>query len=460
NFEEAIVFFKKAKETQPGAPAVSYYLGVALKKAGDIKGAMDNLIEALNMVPPVAEAYTELIEIYYSQDKLTEAKEWIAKAEAASVKPGAVAFFKGLVLLKEDDNTGAIEAFNKAKELDLSLAQSVNYQLAAAYSKERQFANAKTALEAVIEADPASDMASFAKEYQKAVEDNIANNRQWRFTLGIAYRFDDNVLLKPEDGIPGIDISGQRDSAIINTFRIDYQPNLGSKWFLNAQYNLISNLYFRNDTHNLLIQSLTLNPGYNLKDAAISLPITYNYALLKGSAYMGLLSLRPTANWMFEKSHIAQGFIGYERRDMLGALLDPDENRTGNRYLGGLGYVYILSEGKGMLNFRYEYSQDITEGQNWANVGNKLSAGATMPLAADIYGILNFESFFQNYKYDHTVFGFKRIDDTYTGTVGVVWQAANFMDVNLQYMHTTAYSNIFLYKYNRNMVTTGVEFRF
>ncbi|MBF0459089.1 MAG: tetratricopeptide repeat protein [Nitrospirae bacterium] len=460
NFEEAIISLRKAKESQPGSSAIAYYLGVALKKTGDIKGAEESFTEALNIVPPVAEAYTELIEVYFSQDKLNEAKEWIAKAEAAKARPGSVAFLKGLVLLKEDDNTGAIEAFNKAKELDPSLTQTVNYQLAAAYNRERKFTDAKTALAAVIEADPSSDMASFAKEYQKAVEDNIASNRQWRFTLGIAYRYDDNVLLKPEDGIPGVDISGQRDSAILNTLRIDYQPELGSKWFLNLQYNLVSNIYFNNDSHNLLIQSLTLNPGYNFKDGAVYFPVTYNYVLLQERGYMGLLSIKPTVNWMFEKDHIAQAFAGYERRAMLGTILDPDEDRTGNRYLAGLGYIYILSEGKGMLNVRYEYSQDLTEGQNWANVGNKLSAGATVPLIQDLYGVLNFEAFFQDYKYDHTVFGYKRIDDTYTGTASVVWAATKFMDVSLQYSHTTAYSNIYLYKYNRNMYTTSVEFKF
>ncbi|MBF0517460.1 MAG: tetratricopeptide repeat protein [Nitrospirae bacterium] len=461
NYEEAIIFFKHAKETQPGSSAISYYLGVALKKTGDEKGAEENFIEALAAVPPVEEAYTELIEICYSQDKLTAAKEWIAKAEAAKVRPATGAFLKGLVLLKEGDNAGAIESLNKAKELDSSLTQTVNYQLAGAYNKQRKYTEAKTSLEAVIEADPSSDMASFAKEYQKAVEENMASDKQWRFTIGLAYRYDDNVLLKPEDGIPGVDISGQRDSAILTTLRVDYQPNLGSgQWFVNMQYNLVGNYYFKNDSHDLLIQSLTLNPGYNFKDGAIYLPVTYNYALLNGKNYMGLLSVKPTVNWMFEKDHIAQAFAGYERRDMLGTISDPDEDRTGNRYLTGLGYIYILSKGKGMLNFRYEYSQDLTKGSNWANMGNKLSAGATLPFIDKLYGVLNFEAFFQKYKYDHTVFGYKRCDDTYTGTASLVWQATNFMDVTVQYSHTTAYSNIYLYKYNRNMYTTGVEFKF
>ncbi|MBF0486754.1 MAG: tetratricopeptide repeat protein [Nitrospirae bacterium] len=460
NFEEAIVFFKKAKEAQPGSSAISYYLGVALKKTGDTKGAEENFVEALTIVPPVEEAYTELIEVYYTQDKLKEAKEWIAKAEAAKARPGSVAFLKGLVLLKDGDNDGAIEAFNKAKELDPSLAQTVNYQLAAAYNRERRFTDAKTALDAVIEADPSSDMASFAKEYQKAVEENISANREWRFAIGISYRYDDNVLLKPEGGIPGVEISGQRDSAILNTLRIDYQPNLGNTWFLNMQYNLISNYYFRNASHDLLIQSLTANPGYGFKDGAIYLPITYNYALLNGSKYMGLLSAKPTVNWMFEKDHIAQAFVGYERRDMLGDISDPDEDRTGNRYLTGLGYIYLLSHGKGMLNFRYEYSSDMTQGQNWANMGNKLTAGAMIPIVQDVYGVLNFEAFFQRYYNENTFFGYKRKDDTYTATASIVWQATKFMDVSMQYSHTTADSNIYLYQYNRNMYTTGVEFKF
>ncbi|MBF0554345.1 MAG: outer membrane beta-barrel protein [Nitrospirae bacterium] len=102
----------------------------------------------------------------------------------------------------------------------------------------------------------------------------------------------------------------------------------------------------------------------------------------------------------------------------------------------------------------------MTQGQNWANMGNKLTAGATIPIIQDVYGVLNFEAFFQRYYNDNTFFDYKRKDNTYTGTASIVWQATKFMDVSVQYAHTTADSNIYLYQYNRNMYTTGVEFKF
>ncbi|MBF0464476.1 MAG: tetratricopeptide repeat protein [Nitrospirae bacterium] len=460
NYEEALELLKKAQQEQPATSVISYYLGITFKKIGDLKSAEKYLKESLHYVPPMKEAYVELIGTLYVSNKLEEALQWIQKAENNDVVPGQIAFLKGLVLLKDDDNSEAITAFKKAKELDPTVAQTADFQLAIAYGRERRFDEASSYLDNVVAADPKSDTATFAKEYQKELAKGKEMFKPWQVTIGMSYRYDDNVLDKPVDDIPGLIITGEKDSAILNMLRVDYRPNLGSKWFLNAQYNFLSTVYFKNETHNLYVNSLTLNPGYNLKNSAVSFPISFTHAVLRDTPYMYSLSVKPTYSWVFKPNNIVQMYMGIEKLKMMGQVFAPEENRDADRYLTGLGYVYAFSKGLGMLNIKYDYSFDNTLGSNWVNEGHKFNVGLVVPVKEKtLTGILTGEAFFQRYSNVNDVFYVMRRDDSYTGGASLIWQVMKNVTVNFNFTHSDVKSNVFIYEYIRNMYTAGIEYK-
>ena len=82
---------------------------------------------------------------------------------------------RGLILLKRGKTDEAIRSFNKSKELDPSLSQPAGFQIALAQIQTRQFDEAQKSLRAIEEIDPASDLASFAKEYEKSLSRTVAN---------------------------------------------------------------------------------------------------------------------------------------------------------------------------------------------------------------------------------------------------------------------------------------------
>ncbi|MBF0564009.1 MAG: tetratricopeptide repeat protein [Nitrospirae bacterium] len=461
NYEEALVLFNKAKAGHPGTAILSYYVGMTYKQLGDMPNAETGLKEALHFVPPFSNAYDELISVLYNEEKYAEALEWIGKAEKENVKPDVISYLKGLVLLKTDDNSGAIEALTKAKELNKEISESVDVQLAVAYVKEHQFKEAQSVLDSIIASQPNSEAANFAREFQKTVEKGKELYKEWQFAVGVSYQLDDNVVLLPDGGISGVNITNKSDSAITERFRIDYRPNLGGKWFFNAQYNASNLNYFKIDSHNMMAHSITLTPGYNLqKTLMLSLPLSYNYVFLSYKQYLSLFSAKPTVNWLVAPNNVLQGYAGYERRTMFGSIFDPNENRTGNRYLGSAGYIYTFLEGKGMFNLKYELAQDDTQGDNWKNTGHTFDAGLVLPIYAGVYTVVNGEAVLQDYNDTHTIFGIKRHDKSYTGNISFVWQVLKDMDVSVQYSHTTADSNIYIYQYKRNMYTAGIEYRF
>ncbi|MBF0567169.1 MAG: DUF560 domain-containing protein [Nitrospirae bacterium] len=460
NYEEALELFKRAKAELPGTSVLYYYIGMTYKQLGDLPNAESGLKDALNYVPPVLDAYDELINVLYNEEKNGEALKWIDKAEKDNIKPAVISYLKGLVLLKLDDNAGAIKAFTRAKELDKNLTQSVDVRLSVAYAKEHQFKESQSILDTIIATQPNSEAASFAREFQKTVAKGMEIYKEWQFAVGVTYKFDDNVILLPDGGISGVDITNKSDSAIMGNFRIDYRPNLGSDWFVNSQYNFSTVDYFKIDSHNMMVHTISISPGYNFKATSFSLPLSYNYVLLKDKQYLGLFSAKPTVNWVFSPNNVLQGYLGYERRNMFGIIYDPNENRTGNRYLGSLGYIYTFLEGKGMFNLKYELSQDETDGKNWKNTGNQFNVGLVFPITDKVYTVVSGEALLQDYNNVHTIFGKKRSDESYTGNVSFVWKASNNIDVTVQYSHNTTDSDIYIYQYKRNVYSTGVEYRF
>ncbi len=459
NYEEALESFKQAEHLSADSTLLSYYLGITYKQTGNYQEATRYLRKALELSPPATQAYPELVEVLFNLNDLTQAKEWIVRAEKAGAYPGLMAFQKGLILQKEGKDSAAIEAFTRAKELDHALRQNADFQIALSLSKERKFSQAREILKAVILIDPTTETSSYAREYEQSLAKSLAKYKTWGGSFGLGYQYDTNVILKPDSGIPGSTITGEEDSSILATFRAYYNPLLEGPWLFNAQYGLYTNNYFKTKTHSLINQSLSVNPGYTLPWGAVTLPLSYSYAWLEGVPYTGVLLAKPTLNIITTRGQIAQLSAGYAKRDVFPAPLIPDEDRDGNLFLGSLAYIVPFGD-RGIINLFYEYSRDATTGQNWDNSGNRFSLNLLIPLAKRFSLNLSAEYFQQDYTNTHTIFGVKRLDKMYSGIAGLIWELRKDLKLYLQYYGAKVESNIPIYSYKRNVFTLGTEYLF
>lgn len=460
NYEEAIDLFLKAKEQQPESSTPSYYLGLIYKQLGNYTEAANYLTSAVSLTPLVKDMYIDLADIFYNLGEFRQAREWLAKAEKEAVRPASSAFLTGLILLKEGDNKGAIEAFTRAMDTDKSLTQTATFQIAIAYSNDRKLAKAREAFKSAVMIDPTTDIAIYAREYEKSLAASIEGHKAWRVAASSSYSYDDNVVLKPSALIPALEITGEKDSSIAASFRADYSPLIDSQWFFNGQYFLNDNTYFKTSSHNLIIQNIALMPGYMFKQGAVTLPLAFTYVWLHEKEYMSLVTARPTLNISSSSGQTGQISIGYAYRKMLQAPLSIEEDRDANIYSASLGYIIPIAEDKGVLNLRYEFSRDLTKGTNWENTGHKINAGLFAPLTDKVRFTIALEAYQQDYKYTNTAFDIKRKDTTYTGTGMVMWNIYKTLSLNIQYSHTTADSNITVYGYNRNIYSAGFEYGF
>jgi tetratricopeptide (TPR) repeat protein len=450
NYEEALQFLIKAREQQPESSMAAYYLGMTYNQMGEYRQASKHLRDAIRLTPSVKEAYPELIQALINLNELKEAKDWIAQAEQKDVKPGQITYLKGLILLKEGKNSEAIDAFKKAKRMDSSLNQASDMQIAVALTKQRRFAEAKETLRAVISVDPLSEIGTYAREYEIAFDQGLKKYKSWWASAGIAYKYDDNVLLKPSQSIPDVLIRGQRDSSIITTLGFRYNPRLSEPWYFNAQYNFYADTHFSQHKVDFLYQTVSLTPGYQFPKGAITLPVAYSHVWLDRDQYMAVALANPTLSFILLPNHIGQFSMGYMRREILHDPPDRYENRDGNILTVSPGYIYSFKNGKGLFMLKYEFSSDNTEGKNWENTGNQINLSLLLPVMDKLSFTISGEMLLQDYQHTHT----------YYGAAGMRWEVLNGLNLNLQYSHTHADSNISVYEYKRNIYTVGFEYIF
>jgi tetratricopeptide (TPR) repeat protein len=459
-YEEAIATLAEARRQGPPSSLTAYYLGLAYKQSGELAKAVDQFRASLEIPPPAIDAYPELIESCYLLDDLVQARKWLARAEGAGVLPAPIAFLKGLVLAKEGEDREAAEAFRRAGELEPAVRQAAGLQVAMLQARSRQFDAARQSLRALIGSDPTSELATLAREYDAAFARIMEGHRAWRLGAGLSYIYDDNVLSKPTISLPGSEITGEEDSGMVGTVRFDYAPLLENGRLFSAQYLLNSTTYGSNDTHNTIIQSLTLQPGFEFSRGAVTFPLSGTYALLKQDNYMAVASVRPTLSLMTLPGHVAQLSAGYSRREMLVAPLAPDEDRDGDIWSASLGYLVTFAEGRGMGSLRYEFTEDDAVGANWANRGHRGSLGLLVPLAGGVKLTAGGDIYQQQYLHTHSVFGVERSDTIYSANAGASWDITENFSLTFNYGFTRADSNIGVYDYRRNTVTTGFECSF
>ncbi|MFA4916957.1 MAG: tetratricopeptide repeat protein [Syntrophales bacterium] len=485
NYEEAIEILTKVREQDPMSSMAAFYLGMAYKQTVDYSKASVNLEDAVKLTPYIKDAVVELIDMLYQLNRLEEAEKWVKVAEKEEIFPPRVAFLSGLIFSKENRNQDAIEAFERAKKIDPTLAQPSEFQIALCYMKDRKLDKAKERFQAVVLQDPLSDLAGFARQYQDTVEKRMYLERPLRLTISIIGGYDTNIVQKPIEQTIATGITGEESGVLQSSVRLDYVPVLEGPWLFNARYALASSVNEKHThSHDSMANTFSVSPGYNFGRFAINLTASYTNVLLRTDPdaspppdsapgykrYLDYLTYGPTFRTMITQNNILELFAGYDKKNYFNqAELGPEQKRNSEGPRTYISWVWLFKE-NAFLNLRYDFNKEHADGIAWENAGNRFTFNLIMPiLPADMVkwiGPLNLQltgsAYFQDYKYeiDYGITSEKRKDKIYTGSVGLTWEFCKYANFILQYARTRSDSNVPLYEYNRNLYTTGFEFRF
>ncbi|MEI7672202.1 MAG: tetratricopeptide repeat protein, partial [Deltaproteobacteria bacterium] len=282
NYEEAVEVLTKVRANNRASAAAAFFLGMAYKQVMEYLKAVDNLQDAVTLTPPIKEALIELVDVLYQIDRLDDAGKWIAVAEKEGFSPARTAFLKGMILSKENNNTGAIAAFENAKQIDPALSQAAEFYIGVSYMKDRKLEKARERFQAVVQHDALSDLAAFARQYQSVLEQAIEQDRPLRLTVGILGGYDTNMVSKPMDAAVAGDITDEKAMVLSSSVRLDYVPKLDGPWLFNAQAAVASTVNSKHThSHDSFANSFSMAPGYNFGTFAVNFTASYTNALLR-----------------------------------------------------------------------------------------------------------------------------------------------------------------------------------
>jgi len=463
NYEEAMEDLVKARELDSNSSTAAYYLGIAYKKIQDYSKAKVNLKDALLLEPKVKEAVVELADVLYQLGETEEALKELESAEREGIESAQTSFLKGLILSALGKRAEAIESFKKSKSLDEKLTTSADYQIAMATLQEGNLSEAREILKEIVIRDPNADIAQFANQYIEAITKRIKEERPYRWTAGIQYQHDSNVLLKPGDVQASAGISGESDSAAIINLRAEYVPRLKAPFGLKTQYSLYQSLYGRLTSYDVQSHSIAIVPNYNRTGGSISLFTSYNLTRVDNLDYLKTLTLSPTYTFFISKTQFATLSAKYQDKKYVKAPTSADEDREGSDTNIGISWFYLIFENEGFINGRYEYNREDVKGKNWKYSGNRFGLSLLSPLPLITQNLtlnLGGEAYSQDFDNTHTIFLKKREDKTYTFNTMISYKVHDDIALQLQYIYIRDVSNISVYDYNKNMVTIGVEGRF
>lgn len=461
NYDEALPTLLKAVEEAPNSTLASYYLGLNYKQLQNFKAAIPNLRIAVTKSPKIKGALIELIDCLYRYNELEEANKWILEAEREGIRPAQVSFLKGLVRQKEGKMEEAITSFEKAKKLDSTMVQAGNYQIGLAHLKEKKFDKAEKSFGQVALILPSSNLAKYANEYLNALDRRRDATQPWRYTFGMFWQYDDNVVLKPGDESLAVDIASAGDSRQVYTVQIENnRRSEDNEWGLKNQYNLY--ISDQNDLsfYDTVVNSFSIQPNRYTDNSVLSFPVTYSHSIVDSRGYLHNPTLGTTYNHIYNNENMGQVFLRYGYKNYLFTPSTDDENRDANTFDTGLGWFRFFDKRNGFYSFRYAYNQEWTKGDNWDYSGNRLSATALIPIE-DLFKItLSGSTYFQDFKNVHTVFGESRDDIVYTASTMLNYELNDSTELRLQYTYVRDDSNLSVFDYVRNIYSTGVQFKF
>lgn len=462
NFEEALEYFLEARKLDPSSSSAAFFLGLTYKHIQNYKDAIPHLRDAVTLTPKIKEALVELIDVLYLTNNLEESKKWIEVGEKEEIAPARIQFLKGLVLAKEGKGKEAISAFEKAKEIDKTFAQAVEFHIANIYVREGKLKEAKERFRFALTIDPTTEMGLFARDYEKFLTAKIEREKPWRLSAGLAYKYDSNVVLKPLSGPLAHIISDEEDHVLNGTLRVGYTApfSFRTPYSLSFQYSFYTDIYEDLTPYQWISSSISAIPGYNFGKVSVNMPIVYGYNWLKRRSYNVIKGVEPTMRFMVTDNSIGEVSLGYYRKGYLLRAVHPNEDRDGENKSLTFGWNYFFKEGEGLLNIRYSPSKEDTDGRNWEYKQHKFSANLLYPLIGPLKLQLSGDVTFTKYLNENTFFLEKRTDDTYSGSIGLIYSILKNLDAIASYSYTRDISTIEIYNYKRSIFTLGLELRY
>ena len=455
NYEEAAYSLLKALNENPRSSVAAYYAGLAYKEMLDYEKAGLYLERALEIDQSMGKAWLNLGEVLYRQERFKEAELSLGKAEALGTLPVYRLYLQGLVSLKMGDYDDAIDRFNLLISQDPAYRQTATYLIGRARLAVGDDGEAAGLFREAISIAPGTPVAVKAAKRLKDLR-NRPEEKNLSLFFAYSYQYDNNVLLKPSEEIPGVSITDEADYRHAVNINVIFRTGSDKPVYLRAAYSFYQSFYQELSEFNMQGHSVRLTPAVNMDKGEISLLAGSDYFYLDNIDYLQVFRVRPAMRLALGNGHRLTLFADLLSRDFIKDASSPDEDRDAENFGGGFNYT-VLTNNNGYLSLGYAYESEDAKGKNWDYTGGRLNLIIVYALGSAAHLRFTGRYAYQDYGNLHSFYRVKRTDSLISIAPALSFRL-NDLTVSLKVSFSNNSSTIKVYDYSRNIASIGLNY--
>lgn len=458
--DAAIALFQQAVTEDPKDMHALYYRGLGYGRAGRYEEAVADLKVVVAAGDPTIER--DRLELGYALYRLERYDEAVAVLEPATQRTasaGEATLLLGIVESRRGNHEAAQVALAKVAALDPSKAVAAEYYQGLASYRAGDDKTATTHFQAVTARGADTPFAPEAQAFLDGMSQGVSNKR-WRVYGGLAFEYDSNVALAPDDDNLAENVYGVSDEsdgrAVITAggrYALVSTPNLR----IAAGYDFLQSLHFDLERYDMQTHRFGAEAEYLVGRVTLGLAASYEHSLLDEDSLLNGGTLLP---WL----RVDEGDFGrtelYYRLRGRDYVIDPySQERDSLNNAAGVRQFFSLGARTRSLVVGYRYDNDSachTFGDQFNYDGHQFEAGLEWLLAEG----LRVESMYAYRLENYSPSSLNRDDDEHQVMARVEKRLTDLVWLNASYIYRDNQSDQKSFEYSRHITSLGVEVRY
>ncbi|HEX9759069.1 MAG TPA: tetratricopeptide repeat protein [Nitrospiria bacterium] len=458
-YSQAIQDLTEALREKTNDLDATYYLGVALNKAGRNQEAETNLKKVLKLDPSYGRAHFNLGIVEYELKKYPDALQNLQQAEKEDPGNPLIPYYQGLTYHHRGDYERSSPKFLRAAVLAPDLGLTAHYYAGVGFYHRGLVEEARDELQEVVRIDPASEVARSAQEFLKNLEPHKKKAKPWDVTLSTAYQYDSNVVLLPGGSPLPTGISQQHDHRFVIFGRGGYRIFERSQWSGGASYDFYQSFHTELNAFNVQNHGGSAFVQYHQKRWQLRIPYKFNFALVDGDSFLlshtikPLLTIKETPRL---KTYLSYGFSSKDFKNT--SSFSTNSDRDGNNHLASITQSVGFAK-TGRIRMGYTYDRELTGDSptqdDWDYQGHKFFGALRLPPFNGLTFDMGIDYTHQDYKHPNSSSPTQseREDKIQTYNANLAKTLGKWVTATVQYIYDKNDSNLPVFDYDRHIVS-------
>jgi tetratricopeptide (TPR) repeat protein len=458
--DAAIALFQQAVAEDPKDMRALYYRGLGYGRAGRYEESVADLRAVVAAGDPTIER--DRLELGYALYRLERYDEAAAELEVASQKgrsAGEATLLLGIVESRRGNHAAAQAALDRVAGMDPGKTVAARYYQGLAAYRAGDNTAATEHFTVVARDGGDGPFASEAQAFLDSMSEGTGN-KPWRLHAGLAFEYDSNVALAPDDDNLAQNVYGvsdRSDGRAVITAGGRYALVSTPKLRIAAGYDFLQSLHFDLERFDIQTHKLGAQAEYALGIVSLGLAASYEHSLLDEESLLNGGTVLPWVRVDEGDFGRSEAYYRMRARDFVLSPYSPIRDSINHAF--GVRQFFSLGARTRNLIVGYRYDADVAcenVGRQFNYDGHQFELGLEWLLAADLKAQALYAYRLENYSGASA----NRDDDEHQVMARVEKRLTDLVWLTGSYIFRSNQSDQMSFEYDRHITSLGVEVRY